>query len=205
MSRLINLKIYIINILSFYCLYYPFIVYMNNNSNYYNLFQLIKTRLDELTKNFDINNLLFRYDIQLIRLGEFYIKLYDKSVQLQDIEDYIKIYFNDIFKNFKYKKYFRNVRILLVRLADNYKNAGHIYISLPIDTNNKTIKKREITISGISDNQLDDILAQFEIADDLSFTDIYNNTYNVQFVDFNYNVDAQSVNYPTYTINLLEV
>lgn len=114
---------------------------MNNNSNYYNLFQLIKTRLDELTKNFDINNLLFRYNIQLIRFGDFYIKLYDKSVQLQDIEDYIKIYFNDIFKNFKYKKYFRNVRILLVRLADNYKNVGHIYMSLPIDTNNKTIKK----------------------------------------------------------------
>ena len=66
---------------------------MNNNSNYYNLFQLIKTRLDELTKNFDINNLLFRYNIQLIRFGDFYIKLYDKSVQLWDIEDYIKIYF----------------------------------------------------------------------------------------------------------------
>ena len=82
---------------------------------------------------------------------------------------------------------------------------GKLQTSYVVDNNNKTIKKREITISGISDNQLDDILAQFEIADDLSFTDIYNNTYNVQFVDFNYSVDAQSVNYPTYTINLLEV
>ena len=75
MSRLINLKINIIKYINLYCLYYPFIVYMNNNSNYYNLFQFIKTSLNELAKNFNINILLFRYNINLIRLGDFYIKL----------------------------------------------------------------------------------------------------------------------------------
>lgn len=82
---------------------------------------------------------------------------------------------------------------------------GTLQSAYVVDGNGKTIKKREITISGISDDQLDDLLAQFEIATDLSFTDIYNNTYNVQFVDFNYNVDAQSVNYPNYSITLSEV
>ena len=82
---------------------------------------------------------------------------------------------------------------------------GTLQTSYVVDGNGKTIKKREISISGISDNQLDDILAQFETATDLTFTDIYNETFNVQFVDFNFSVDAESVNLPKYSINLTEV
>lgn len=82
---------------------------------------------------------------------------------------------------------------------------GKLQTSYVVDNNNKTIKKREILISGISDNQLTDILAQFEIATDLSFTDIYSEVFNVQFVDFNFDIDSQQVNYPQYSLRLLEV
>jgi len=80
---------------------------------------------------------------------------------------------------------------------------GKLQTSYVVDDNNKVIKKREITISGISDNQLSDILLEFEKAEDLTFIDIYNDTFNVQFDDFNYDIDAESVNYPKYKINLI--
>ncbi len=82
---------------------------------------------------------------------------------------------------------------------------GKLQTSYVVDNNSKVIKKREISISGISENQLNDFLAEFEKAEDLSFTDIYNETFYVQFVDFNYSVDAESVNYPPYSIQLMEV
>ena len=91
-----------------------------------------------------------------------------------------------------------------------YKNSkrslnGTLQTTYIVNDNNKTIIKKEITISGITENELNLILTEFEKAENLTFIDIYNNTLTVQFIDYNYTLDGQQVNYPTYNITLQEV
>lgn len=82
---------------------------------------------------------------------------------------------------------------------------GKLQTAYVLDMLGKTVKKREISITGISEDQLNYILAEFDKAEDLFFTDIYNESFYVQFSDFNFDVDAESVQYPAYSIQLMEV
>lgn len=65
--------------------------------------------------------------------------------------------------------------------------------------------KRQISISGISFEQLQLIKNEFKKASNLLFTDIYNESYIVQFDDFSHDTSADNVQYPDYTITLSEV
>lgn len=82
---------------------------------------------------------------------------------------------------------------------------GTLQTTYVVDINSKTIIKNEITLSGITSDQLDSILTEFKKATNLTFIDIYNNTLTVQFSDFSYSIESDKVNYPSYDITLTEV
>jgi hypothetical protein len=94
------------------------------------------------------------------------------------------------------------------KLKSSERSLNGTLITTYVLTNDATpviVIKRTINIGGISDNQLTSILTEFAKNTNLTFIDIYNETFTVQFDDFEYEVTADAPLYPTYTITLSEV
>ena len=82
---------------------------------------------------------------------------------------------------------------------------GTLQTTYITDESGNVVMKRSFNISGLSYDQIQDILDEFKKAENLTFIDIYNATYTVQFDDFQLSVSGDSVQYPEYQITLTEV
>lgn len=73
------------------------------------------------------------------------------------------------------------------------------------DAFGNAVIKRNITIGGISEDQLNSIFGEFQKAEDIVLIDIFGESITVQFDNCDYDINADDPNHPNYNLSLTEV